>query len=378
MVKLLIHWKADASIRSLSGLTAADLARSENVLRALEPAGPRNIGTLSAVGSSSSLRSLLEPTAATTTMLAQCDFSDALGSDEESLEYSSIHDSDEEGSLSGDFDEDRFPTIPTRPGSTVGEADIDNAQQGRFKSPMTLVREQFGYPFQQLAQQMQFAQQMQPLQQLQQALRQLQQMPYIPQMPNMPNMLPEQAEQVLARLSAMAANQFGQLKFASSELPPSYEEVCPERHDAAETKEASAARAALEAEGDAKCTTLFDTEETDAESSTESSPPLSTTDDNAEEIDNQNLPTLLQIGPKNAITKEQQENLRIAHAMKLKGLGSDRKLFLIWVCLSTCDRLADTNSAGFRFLFYLPLCFSCFIIRFHSCFQLRKRPSGPH
>ncbi|KAK0613815.1 hypothetical protein B0T14DRAFT_286528 [Immersiella caudata] len=333
MVKLLIHWKADSSIRSLSGLTAADLARSETVLRALEePAGPRNTGTLSAVGSTSSLRSLLEHTA-TTTMLPQQVLSDALGSDEESLEYSSIHDSDEEGSLSGDFDEDRFPLITTRSGSTVGEVDVDNSQQGRFKSPMTLVREQFGYPFQQLAQQMQFAQQMQPLQQLQQALRQLPQMPYIPQMPNMPNMLPEQAEQVLARLSAMAANQFGQLKSASSEPPPSYEEVCPERGDEAETKEASAARAALEAEGDAKYAALFDAAETDAESSTASSPPLSTTDDNAEEIDNQNLPTLLQIGRKNAITKEQQENLRTMHAMKLKGLGSDRKLFFIWIPL---------------------------------------------
>jgi ankyrin repeat protein len=333
MVKLLIHWKADSSIRSLSGLTAADLARSDAVLRALEdPVGPRNTGMLSAVGSTSSLRSLLEPTAATS-MLHQHDLGDVLGSDEESLEYSSIHDSDEDGSLSGDFDGDRFPTTATRPSSLIGEVDAENAQQGRFKSPMTLVKEQFGYPFQQLAQQMQFAQQMQPLQQLQQALRQLPQMPYIPQMPNMPNMLPEQAEQVLARLSAMAANQFGQLKFASSEPPPSYEEVCPERRDAAETKEASAARAALEAEGDAKCAALFDTVEADAESSTVSSPPLSTTDDNAEDINNQDLPTLLQIGRKNAITKEQQENLRTMHAMKLKGLGSDRKLFFIWIPL---------------------------------------------
>jgi hypothetical protein len=375
MVRLLIHWKADPSIRTLSGLTAADVARSETILRALEePAVSRNTGSLSAVPSTTSLRSLLEPTSMSSIPLRVS--GDVLGSDEESLEYSSIHDSsEEEESLSDDLDDDRFSNMDTvatrqRQRSRIRGTDIDDAQHGRFKSPMTLVKEQIGYPFQQLAQQMQPLQQ--PLQQLQQALRQLQQIPYMPQMPNM---LPEQAEQALARFTAMAANQFNQLKFASTELPPSYDEVCPEGRDAAETKEGSAARAALEAEGDAKCAALFDTPEADAESSTASSPPLSTTDGNTEEVDDHDLPALLQIGRKNAITKEQQENLRTAHAKKLKGLGSDRKLFFIWVCFSACYLLTSTN-CGYRFLFWWPSCASCFIIRFQCCFRRRKRLAG--
>jgi hypothetical protein len=49
----------------------------------------------------------------------------------------------------------------------------------------------------------------------------------------------------------------------------------------------------------------------------------------------QKLPTLLQIGRKNEVTKEQQENLRRAHAEKLKRLRADRNLFFIWVSLDT-------------------------------------------
>jgi hypothetical protein len=55
-------------------------------------------------------------------------------------------------------------------------------------------------------------------------------------------------------------------------------------------------------------------------------------EDRDEDSEGQEIPALLQIGRKDAITREQQATLRRAHAQNLKKLSWDRNLFFIWVC----------------------------------------------
>ena len=99
--------------------------------------------------------------------------------------------------------------------------------------------------------------------------------------------------------------------------PPAYEELFPHNQQSIDTKQATAAAAAAEYEADAKCAALYDqtqTEESIAESSK-----------------TRQVPHLLQIGRKNAITKEQQEDLQRAHAERLKTGSSDKMLWFVWV-----------------------------------------------
>ncbi|KAK8107692.1 Ankyrin repeat protein [Apiospora kogelbergensis] len=101
--------------------------------------------------------------------------------------------------------------------------------------------------------------------------------------------------------------------------PPAYEELFPHNQQSIDTKQATAAAAAAEYEADAKCAALYDqtqTEESIAESSK-----------------TRQVPHLLQIGRKNAITKEQQEDLQRAHAERLKTGSSDKMLWFVWVPL---------------------------------------------
>jgi len=102
--------------------------------------------------------------------------------------------------------------------------------------------------------------------------------------------------------------------------PPAYEDIFPV--DQTDAKRASAARAAADTVADNKCVELFDQAEssTVAESSTSA----------------QKRPVRLEtvhIGQKHSITKEQQEQLRLAHAEKMKRLSRDRNLFFIWIPL---------------------------------------------
>jgi len=99
--------------------------------------------------------------------------------------------------------------------------------------------------------------------------------------------------------------------------PPAYDELFPQEQ--LDQKQSSAARAAAEAEADSKCAILYD-QAVSPSTSTSAVPP-------------QQLPSLLQIGRKNAITKEQQDNLRRAHAEKVKRISRDRNLFFIWIPL---------------------------------------------
>ena len=96
--------------------------------------------------------------------------------------------------------------------------------------------------------------------------------------------------------------------------PPAYEDIFP--HGDVDTKCASAAQAAADTVADNKCAEIFD--QTQAESST------------ATKKRHVILDTV-RIGQKHTITREQQDQLRLAHAEKVKKLRSDRNLFFIWV-----------------------------------------------
>jgi len=96
--------------------------------------------------------------------------------------------------------------------------------------------------------------------------------------------------------------------------PPAYEDIFPQ--DDISVKRASASQAAAEAVADNKCAELFD----QAESSTTAQKRHVVLD-------------TVRIGQKHVITREQQDQLRLAHAEKVKRLRSDRNLFFIWIPL---------------------------------------------
>ncbi|KAK3946158.1 ankyrin repeat protein [Diplogelasinospora grovesii] len=364
IVRRLIACGADPTLRTLSGLTAADVAKSRAVLQAVRRierhARSRSGGSSlhSRASSANSLKSLWEPFSATHLDTKETSSDESGETDEEeSLEYSQNATSEDEDENQEAESEDEtwlhmrtsrahqetphpaeaMPDHPPPPGTDAF---------GGLGSPSAAVNAFKG----QLAAQIQQFQQTMALH-----LQNLPQFPYLPQMPNMPP-LPDYQMAVLQRLASMvptairpgsAGEQPGpsakELEgrwwdFSSlmpgSPPPPSYEEIFP-RHEQTklEEKKSSAALAAAEAVADTRCAVLYDQPnvsstslESATQSSTSSIPP-------SPEIPSQNLPRLLQIGRKNAITREQQDNLRRAHAEKLKRLSRDRNLFFIWIPL---------------------------------------------
>jgi hypothetical protein len=105
--------------------------------------------------------------------------------------------------------------------------------------------------------------------------------------------------------------------------PPAYEDIFP--HDEVDTKRASAAQAAADIVADNKCAELFDQVEVVTGTQAESS---------ATAMRRPSKLGKVRIGSSNVVTREQQDQLRLAHAEKVKRLSRDRNLFFIWVCLS--------------------------------------------
>ncbi|KAB5582634.1 ankyrin repeat protein [Coniochaeta sp. 2T2.1] len=357
IVRRLITAGADPTLRTLSGLTASDVAQSREVVRAIRRverhARSRSNGSLpSRTSSLTSLRSLWEPPSA-----AKPDGADTTSEEEsetggESPEYSgeeSPEYSSENLVSSDDPDADEGPWVQSRRPSVHASrrTSLDATVPGRrprLHSPaaaVTAFKDQFTTQFHQFQQAMALH------------IQNLAQSPYLPQMPTIPAMTPLGDYQpylnsaaVLQRLSSMVPNIGGSrpgsageeplgkeldgkwwdvsaLTGAPAPPPPAYEEIYPQGE--VDAKQASAAQAAAEAEADEKCATLYDTEtvvEEPAEASSSS--------DTRQQY---KLPALLQIGRKNAITKEQQENLQRARAEKLKRLSRDRNLFFIWIPL---------------------------------------------
>jgi hypothetical protein len=218
---------------------------------------------------------------------------------------------------------------------------------------MAAIREQVAAQFQQLQQMM--GPHLQYLPQLPQ-FPQFSQLPNFPQMPNMPP-LPEY--QVLQRLATMigaskpetgedgpsnkgqgSAWQYPLLFSAKAATPPpAYDEIFPQQQQQQggdlDTKRSAAAQAAADAVADAKCAALFDQPDSSASANTQTTTALAsetcTAEDKSDDSEGQEIPTLLKIGRKDAITREQQVTLRRAHAQKMKKLSWDRNLFVIWV-----------------------------------------------
>ncbi|KAI1633925.1 hypothetical protein F4809DRAFT_554470 [Biscogniauxia mediterranea] len=333
IVRRLIMKGADPNMRSLSGLTPADVARSNDVLRVLRRieshSRSRSGGAVhSRVNSANSLRSLWDHPSITQAhrdefMSDGGDSSSRDGVDSSSEEI----DSDDEDPNWLDMRRPSYPT--TRHCSDAHQAPNVDAIPASPGAAMTAIREQVATQLQQFQHSM--AMHFQNLPQFQ--------MPNMPQMPTLPVMpvLPDyqaylHSAPVMQRISSLVPTIRGQrpestdaadshaprdtdhkwwdLFGAKESPPPAYEDIFPQKH--LETKQASAAQAAAEAEADAKCATLYD--ETALGSS---------------QI--QQVPAMLQIGRKHNITREQQENLMRAHAQRLKTGSSDKMLWFVWI-----------------------------------------------
>ncbi|TLD16173.1 uncharacterized protein PgNI_00220 [Pyricularia grisea] len=359
IVRRLIAKGADPTMRTLSGLTAADMSQSRDILKAIRRLErhrrSHSGGSMhSRVSSATSLRSLWEPASAQPT--AKEYTSEDSTSSGESPEYSenatSEDDSDMAASDSGGnawLNMRRASTATAHEGNIAQPLDgVDGVTPPGLASPsaaVTAFREQCRDQFQHLQQAM--------------AMR----LPTLPQFPNyfsqmgpinFPGMPPLSEYQgylnsapVFQRISSLVPNiggsdrneprpeqrrdldgkwwDFSGLVNQSSAPPPAYDDIFPQKNNKdMDTKQESAARAAAEAEADMKCAIMYD------EDSVTAGPSTSVVDSD-EEQQPQQLPALLQIGRKNTITKEQQDNLRRAHAEKRKGLRSDRNLFMIWI-----------------------------------------------
>ncbi|KAJ9133624.1 Ankyrin repeat protein [Coniochaeta hoffmannii] len=356
IVRRLITAGADPTIRTLSGLTAADVAQSREVVRAIKRverhARSRSGGSLTSRTSSlTSLKSLWEPPSSTRPAAADQTTSEESDTGEESPEYSgeeSPEYSSENPVSSDDPDADEGPWLQSRRPSThvaSRRTSLDATLQaprhgiaGGLHSPaaaVTAFKDQFATQFHQFQQAMALH------------IQNLTQLPYLPQMPTIPTMSPLADYQaylnsaaVLQRLSSMVPNIGGSrpgsagdqplgdgkwwdsLTAAPAPPPPAYDEIYP--HGDMDTKQSSAAQAAAEAEADEKCAARYDMPTESAVASGSSA---------AAATQQHKLPALLQIGRKNAITKEQQENLQRARAEKLKRVSRDRNLFFFWIPL---------------------------------------------
>ncbi|KAG0648057.1 mga2 [Hyphodiscus hymeniophilus] len=325
IVRRLMLSGADPTVRSLQGYTPSDMATSDEVLRAARRiehhTRTRSGGSLrSRTSSATSLRSLWQP--ASNPPPLDHDLSDE-GSDDDN----EFEDEDADAAEDGAFwmrSTRRPSTQKSRSASLVPEKDtiLELTAPGGLASPtaaMTAFRDQLTAQIHHLQQTMHLN---------------LPNLPNLPQMPTLPMMptLPDYqaylpTNPMVRRISNLVGN--NRPDSAAKEpdyrwwdlfsgtvpaAPPAYEDIFPQ--DDLDTKRASAAQAAADTVADNKCAEIFD----QAESSTAA----------------QKRPVVVgtvRIGQKHVITREQQDQLRLAHAEKVKKLRSDRNLFFIWIPL---------------------------------------------
>ena len=311
----------DPTLRSLRGYTPADMATSPTVLDAIQAmqyhvrsqsAGASTVSMRSQASSTASLRSLWEPN------LVGRSFN---------LEDSSVDDSDGENadevalSMSGSRGRRKPGQLwaQSRRNSTIMERSpvVEGALQPLVETPgllfpaaaMTAWRDQLAAQIQHFHQSVNWT------------LPNLQ----IPTLPPMPNLPDYRSEAMVRRFSSLVpqrssrhstsggaqANKesdyrWWELLTGPASAPPPYEEIYPTAtQDDYDTKISSAARATLDALADRKYSTA----------------PAS--------IMNQKSAQLT--GDKQDSTLQHHEQLRDAHARKVKRLRSDRNLFFIWV-----------------------------------------------
>lgn len=321
LVRRLIQHRADPTLKTRQGLLASDVATTRDVIRAIKRAGRRGSTVHSRANSATSLRSLWEPPRAAISASNEFSYSESSSESDEIVGSSSEEELDAESSY-------LHMSVRSRRGH-------DRRSSRASLVDLPQVEEQGGMPSAAVA----IAAFKEQVQQFQQSMMQnlSQNLSHI-QMPNMAALQDYQAylNSAQQRMSAFIPTIPASF-MPSQALPPAYEDIFPgggqDRksltldHGDLDTKTASAARAAADYEADRKCATLYDQaqETQQAESSV-------VMERQVEERQVQRqLPKLLQIGRKNNITREQQDNLRQARAEQQKGLSRDPKLFLFWV-----------------------------------------------
>lgn len=357
IARRLLLARADPTIRSLSSLTAVDVAQSRAVVRTIRSTQRHNRsrsgGSLRSTSSSAaSLRSLWEPLTRAQTHEEPI----SVDPSEESPEYTS-DDFEDEDSDDNDLLQMRRPSgIALDKGVVVLEevaaAVVDDANNS-VAAQTTALAAALKNQVQEQLQQFQ--------QQLSQQLQNFTHLPQIPQMPQMPTFagmqaLPDyqaylQQAPFIRRVQQMMPNMTGNrpdnqgdneakvdgrwwdlssYMNGASAAPPAYADIYPEADR--DRKIQSAARAALEAEADLKYSKLYGQRQQQSavtvarESVTTIEASVVTPAGRSTEI-----PKILEIGRKHAITKEQQENFLRAREQKLKKISNDRNLFFIWV-----------------------------------------------
>ncbi|KAE8449723.1 hypothetical protein EG329_007498 [Mollisiaceae sp. DMI_Dod_QoI] len=335
IVRRLMLSGADPTVRSLQGYTPSDMATSEEVLRAARRiehhSRTRSGGSLrSRTSSATSLRSVWEPV---TPMSAE---THALGDDsDDDNEY---EDEDADAAHDGAFWMRSRSRRPSAQKPLVEEVPDEkdpvlDLPAGGLASPtatMMAFRDQLSA---------QIAHLQQSMHSMHLNLPNLPQMPRFDMMPALPDYqayLP--TTPMVRRISNLVGNNRpGSPKdrpevakdqeykwwdlFSGSvpAAPPAYEDIFPQGD--ADVKRSSAEQAAVDTIADNKCAQMFDQVDTqEAESSTTSQNRLV------------KLGTV-RIGQKHTITREQQDQLRLAHAEKVKRLSRDRNLFFIWIPL---------------------------------------------
>jgi len=352
IVRRLMLSGADPMLRSLQGYTPSDMTTSEDVLRVARRIEyhqrTRSGSSLrSRTSSATSLRSLWEPLTSPNTRDDNPDLSDSGENSEDANE-----DEDQDADLTKDDifwmrSKRRASAQKSRRQSMAVEGDDDPHPilelppdlrlAGGLLSPaasMAAFRDHLTAQIHQFQQTMQinlpnFAN--------------LPQMPNFGMMPALPDYqayLPTSTPMV-RRISNLVGNNraenVGEQEYKWSDLfsrstplaPPAYDEIFPQGD--ADTKEASAAQAAADVLADDKCAKLFDqTESVEVKAS-------SSTTQAESSVTTEKKPVVLstvRIGQQHTITREQQDQLRLAHAKKVKRLSRDRNLFFIWVSKS--------------------------------------------
>jgi len=317
----------DPTMRSLRGYTPADLATSSDVLestrsveyhsrsRSAGASSPKSHGS-----SATSLRSLWEPPSPTSRSMHRPS-DPILDSNDDDSEHSDGVDSDEDYELQAASSAEYWVQSRRDSHTSMQPAFSPQTVEANpgFLSPtaaMTAWRDQLSAQIQHFQQNVHWT------------LPNLQ----IRALPPMRNLPYHQAYPMVRRISPLVPHRGGsrpstpgdlhdgtkegdygwwELLTGSSSSPPAYEEIYPQEapRDIV-SKKASAVQAVTEASLDQKCTEVFDGLKTSGSSIGE--------------------PFDVKIGHR-PLPQEQQEQLRTAHAKKIKRIQSDRNLFFIWV-----------------------------------------------